>query len=79
MFTVSLFIEMYVSVSFIFDLHHVNPSPTFRTSYEVCGKVHRMQFACCKRILNANFLHKFWRLVQSEAKLSFEDEHSWSL
>ena len=37
MFTVFLFIEMYVSVSFIFDLRYVNPFPTFRTSYEVCG------------------------------------------
>ena len=30
-------------------------------------------------MLNANFLHKFQLLVHSKAKLSFKDEHFWSL
>ena len=43
-----------------------NPFPAFKTSYEVFGKVHSMQFVCCYTMLNANFLHKFQPLVHSE-------------
>ena len=57
----------------------VNPFPAFRELYEVCSKVHSVEFVCCYRILNANFLHKFQRLVYSEANVSSKDENVWSL
>ena len=56
-----------------------NPFPAFRTLYEVCGKVHSVQFVCCYRMLNANFLRKFQLSVHSEAKLNSKDEYFWSL
>ena len=57
----------------------LNPFPAFRTSCEVCGKVHSVQFVCCNRMFSANLLHNFQLLVHSEAKLSLKDEHFWSL
>lgn len=44
----------------------VNPFPAFRALYEVCSKVHSVEFVCCYRMLNTNFLRKFQRLVHSE-------------
>ena len=72
---------MYISL-FCFDLTQwwgttetINPFPAFRTSYEVCEKVHFVQFVCCYTVFNANFLPKFKFLVHSEAGLSSKDEH----
>ena len=52
-----------------------NPLSVFRMSYKVCGKVYRVHFVCCYRMLNANFLRKFQLLAQSEAMLISKDEH----
>ena len=43
-----------------------NHFPAFRTSCEVCGKVHRVQFVFCCRMLSANFLRKFqlWYILK---------------